>query len=146
MLQGTKPQSLAYAMVDNPVAQAAWLVSGSTTGPTCATPFDDVFSREDLLTAVMIYVMNDAFIPSTWYLRRRGGREGALRAGRHACDRADGVHGLSRPAFAAAAALRRRARLQCHALDRPAAGGHFAAMEVPDLFVEDLRAWGREID
>jgi microsomal epoxide hydrolase len=24
-------------------------------------------------------------------------------------------------------------------------GGHFAAMEQPDLFVDDVRAWGRDV-
>jgi pimeloyl-ACP methyl ester carboxylesterase len=67
-LQATEPQSLAYGMVDNPVGQLAWLVQRFYEWSDKRTrTFDQVFSMDELLTNVMIYVMNDAFQTSTWF-------------------------------------------------------------------------------
>jgi Epoxide hydrolase N terminus len=67
-LQATEPQSLAYATVDNPVAQAEWLIQRFYQWSDKRTrSFDQVFSMDQLLTNVMIYVMNDTFQTSTWF-------------------------------------------------------------------------------
>ncbi|CDG85768.1 epoxide hydrolase family protein [Janthinobacterium agaricidamnosum] len=67
-LQATHPQSLAYGMVDHPVGQAAWLIERFYAWSDKRTrPFEQVFSKDQLLTNVMIYIMNDAFQTSTWF-------------------------------------------------------------------------------
>ncbi|MET0428225.1 MAG: epoxide hydrolase, partial [Microvirga sp.] len=67
-MQATDPQSIAYAMTDDPVAQAAWLIQRFYQWSDKRTrTFDQVFTRDQLLTNVMIYVMNDAFQTSTWF-------------------------------------------------------------------------------
>ncbi len=144
MLQGTRPQSLAYAMADNPVAQAAWLVERfHDWADLSERPFEQVFSRDDLVTNLMIYILNDAFVTSTWYYA------GAM---------AEGVRRMPQgrrievpTAFAAypdrrAPAPPRSWVERGYAVSRWAEqprGGHFAALEVPELFVEDLRQWGQ---
>ena len=143
-LQGTKPQSLAYAMANNPVAQAAWLVERFHDWADLRDrPFEQVFSRDDLLTDVMIYLMNDAFITSTWYYAGAAA-EGVRRM-------PPGFRVTVPTAFAAYPDPRspspprswvERGYAVDRWLDQPR-GGHFAAMEVPDLFVDDLRAWAR---
>ncbi|GAA3100678.1 hypothetical protein GCM10010464_75160 [Pseudonocardia yunnanensis] len=67
-LRATEPKSLAYAMADNPVAQAQWLIQRFYQWSDKRTrSFDHVFSMDQLLTNVMIYVINDAFQTSTWF-------------------------------------------------------------------------------
>jgi pimeloyl-ACP methyl ester carboxylesterase len=146
LLQGTKPQSLAYAMADNPVAQAAWLVERfHDWADLRGRPFESVFSKEQLLTDIMLYVMTDAFTSAAWFYA--GGLAENVRrmpAGRR----------VEVPtAFAAyqdprAPSPPRSWVERGYAVERwteQPHGGHFAAMEVPELFIEDLRAWGRQV-
>jgi pimeloyl-ACP methyl ester carboxylesterase len=145
MLQATKPQSLAYAIADNPVAQLAWIVERFHDWSDLSTrPFEAVFSNDQLLTNAMIYVMNDAFVTSTWYYAAALA-EGVRRM-------PDGRRVEVPTAFAAYPDRRappppRAWAERGYAITRwvePPRGGHFAAMEAPAYFVDDLRAWGRE--
>jgi pimeloyl-ACP methyl ester carboxylesterase len=144
LLQGTKPQSLAYAIADNPVAQLAWIVERfHDWADLDAAPFEALFSNDQLLTNAMIYIMNDAFVTSTWYYAAAL-EEGVRRM-------PEGRRVDVPTAFAAYRDRRSpmppRAWVERgYALTRWSEmprGGHFAAMEVPALFIEDLRAWGR---
>ena len=145
LLQGTKPQSLAYAVTDNPVAQLAWLVERfHDWADLSQRPFEDVFSRDQLLTNAMIYIMNDAFVSATWFYA--GAMVEAVRKmpeGRR----------VDVPTAFAAYPDRRSPKPPRSWVERgynltrwtdQSRGGHFAAMEVPNDFVADLRDWGRE--
>ncbi len=141
-LQGTKPRSLAYAMADNPVAQAAWIVERfHDWSDRREKAFDRVFARDHLLTNVMIYVMNDAFISSTWYY--------AAAMAEGVRQMPDGTRVTVPTAFAAFPDPRSPPPPRSWAergydivrwTEQPR-GGHFAAMEEPGLFVDDLRGW-----
>jgi pimeloyl-ACP methyl ester carboxylesterase len=146
VLQGTRPLSLAYAMADNPVAQAAWLVERfHDWSDLRQRPFGEVFTNDQLITNAMIYLMNDAFTSATYY---------------YAAALTEGVRQMPQgrrvevpTAFTSYPDPRMPAPPlswveRGYALSRwveQPRGGHFAAMEVPDLFVDDLRAWGRGI-
>ena len=146
-LQMTKPQSLAYAMTDNPVAQAAWIVERFHDWADLRTRrFDEVFTKDQLLTCVMIYVMNDAFTTAAWYYN--GATEEGVRR------MPAGTRVTVPTAFAAYTDPRsptpprqwvERGYALTHWTDQPR-GGHFAAMEEPGLFVDDLREWARGLD
>ena len=53
--QGTKPQTLSYGLNDSPVGLAAWIVEKFRTWSDCGGDVEKVFSRDELLTNVMIY-------------------------------------------------------------------------------------------
>lgn len=143
-LQGTKPLSLGYAMADNPAAQLAWLVERfHDWADLRERPFETVFPKDRLLTNALLYLATDAFATATWY---------------YAGAQAEGVRRMPEgrrvdvpTAFAAYPDPRsphppREWVERGYALTRwreMPRGGHFAAMEVPDLFVADLREWGR---
>ena len=144
-LQASKPQSLVYAMADNPVAQAAWIVERFHDWADLRTrPFEAVFPRDRLLTNVLIYVMTGAFPTSVWYYAAAAEASTRLLA--------PGERVEVPTAFASLADPRRSRPLRSvaergYAVSRWTEfprGGHFAAMEVPELYVEDLRGWGRE--
>lgn len=146
-LQATEPQSLAYAMVDNPVAQAAWLIQRfHAWSDTRARPFDQVFSMDQLLTNVMIYVMNDAFQTSTWFYT--GSQE------EHVKQMPKGARVTVPTGFASYAGDARSPAAPRSLVEQGynvrhwaeiAQGGHFAAMEVPAAFVQNIRAWGKTL-
>jgi pimeloyl-ACP methyl ester carboxylesterase len=146
-LQGTKPQSLAYAMQDNPLAQAAWIIERfHDWADLRERPFEAVFTKDQLLTNAMIYVMNDAFATASWFYAGAAG-EGIRKVppGRRVeVPTAIAAYPDPRTPFAPRSWVERGYAVS-RWVDQPR-GGHFAAMEVPEAFVADLRAWGRERD
>jgi pimeloyl-ACP methyl ester carboxylesterase len=142
-LQATEPQSLAYAMNNNPVAQAEWIIQRFYEwSDKRTTPFDKVFTMDQLLTNVMIYVMNDAFQSSTWFYT--GSHEERVK------QMPKGVRVAVPTGYAAytgdgrspnppRSIVEQGYNLQYWA-EIPH-GGHFAAMEVPELYVQDMRDW-----
>lgn len=144
--QETKPQTLSYAMMDSPVGVAAWIVEkfhrwSDTTG-------DDIESRytkDQLLTNVMVYLVTRTFNTATWIYRgRRDENRGLLPPGR----RVEVPVGVA--AFPAEfipwppRSFAEKAYNITRWTDMPR-GGHFAAMEEPELFVDDLRAFARTV-
>ena len=67
----TTPQTLAYAMIDNPVAQAAWIVDKFHAWSDLRGGKDltEVHSLDTLLTNLMFYVATDSFPTATWIYR-----------------------------------------------------------------------------
>jgi microsomal epoxide hydrolase len=67
-IQSSSPQTLAYAEMDSPVGQAAWLLEKFQrwTDPDSGQDPDGLFGLDRLLTAVMIYLVTDAFGGSLW--------------------------------------------------------------------------------
>ena len=145
-VQGTKPQSLAYAMAGNPVGQAAWIIERyHDWADLRERPFEQVFTHDELLTTVMIYLMTGAFTTSVWYYAaalQNGTR--FLQPGQRVEAPVaftffmDPLHPRPPRSFVDKGyAVRRWAEMP--------RGGHFAALEVPELLAGDLRAWGREV-
>ncbi len=146
-LQVSKPQSVAWFGAGNPVGQAAWICERFYDWcDRREKPFEQVFTRDQLLTNLMIYVMTGSFTTGAWYYRALI-EEGALPL-------PDGQRCETPTAFANypgealyAAPPRPYAERVYNIVrwtEQPR-GGHFAAMEEPDLFVEDVRDWAREV-
>ena len=144
-LQATRPQSLAWAMAGNPVGQAAWIVERYHDWSDLRTrPFEAVFSHDQLLTTAMIYLMEDAFATSTWYYAAaREAKTRRLAPGEFVKTPTsftfypDPRHPVPPRSVAA------RGYEVARWTEMPR-GGHFPAIEVPDLWIDDLRAWARE--
>eukprot|EP00878_Enallax_costatus_P000126 GHUV01000166.1.p1 GENE.GHUV01000166.1~~GHUV01000166.1.p1 ORF type:complete len:398 (+),score=108.50 GHUV01000166.1:2289-3482(+) len=54
-IQGTKPQTLAYALHDSPVGLAAWILEKFRTWSDCGQVPDNALSKDELLTNICIY-------------------------------------------------------------------------------------------
>jgi pimeloyl-ACP methyl ester carboxylesterase len=145
MLQRTRPHSLSYAMQDNPVAQAAWIVERlHDWADLRERPFGAVFTMDQLLTEVMIYVTNDAFATAAWfYAGAQAEHANAMPKGRRVeVPTAIAAHPDPRAPFPPRSWVERGYDVvRWTELPR---GGHFVAMEVPELFVADVRAWARD--
>jgi len=147
MQQATKPQTLAMALMDSPMGTAAWILE-KFHGWSDLRDGDllSVYTRDQLLTNVMIYLVNDAIATSVWYYAAffmEGGP--ALPEGTR-CETPTGFAN-----FPGETVYSPPPRSWCDRaynithwsdMDR---GGHFAAMEVPDLFVQDIRQWARSL-
>jgi microsomal epoxide hydrolase len=145
-LQVSKPQSVAWLGAGNPVGQAAWILERFHDWSDLRTkPLLEVYSMDQLLTNIMIYVMTGSFTTGAWYYRgliEEGGL-GALEGAR--CETPTAFANFPGEALYQAPPRSWAARAYniTRWSDLPR-GGHFAAMEEPDLFVGDVRAWARE--
>jgi pimeloyl-ACP methyl ester carboxylesterase len=138
LLQSTRPQTLAYSLTDSPVGQLAWIVEKfkEWTHPAAVLP-EDAVERDQLLTNVSIY----------WFTRSGASAAGFLYESAHSEEGwvppSDVPQGMA--VFNADPILRRvmdpqRTMAHWSEFDE---GGHFPAMEVPDLLVEDVREFFR---
>lgn len=141
--QSTRPQTLAYALTDSPTGQCAWIIEKFFAWSDCEPYASGTWSADQLLDAVMLY----------WLPRCAGSAarlywesfRSAIGGGRDPVPLPTGVSlfpkELSQP-------LRQWVEQRYPDLvywSRPARGGHFAAMEQPELFVQELRAWLRAL-
>jgi pimeloyl-ACP methyl ester carboxylesterase len=138
VLQSTRPQTLAYALTDSPAGQLAWIVERfkDWSDPAAELP-EDAVDRDRILTNVTIYWLTATAGPSAQLYY-----EGAAAWGKTA--EPSGVPtGVA--VFPMDISIRRLAERE-HTIthwteyDR---GGHFAAMEAPDLLIDDIRTFFR---
>ncbi len=143
-IQGTKPQTLAYGLNDSPAGLAAWIIEKFRTWSDCKGDVESRFSKDQLLTNVMVYWVTQTINSSTrlyyearhhpWRLKPGTKIEAPTAVAvfpgelvlppRHWAERVYNVQRWT-------------------AMPR---GGHFAAMEEPKLLADDIRAYFREIN
>jgi pimeloyl-ACP methyl ester carboxylesterase len=134
--QSTRPQTLGYSLVDSPVGQLAWIVEKFWSWMDCDGHPENVVHRDELLDNVMLYWVTGSAASSAklyWESFEGFGGDGRVEVPtgvaafpkeivpplRHWCE---GVYNIT------------------HWSQMPR-GGHFAAFEQPELFVDDLRAF-----
>jgi microsomal epoxide hydrolase len=146
MLQATRPQTLAYGLTDSPVGQLGWIVEKFKEWTDSDKTPEDAVSRDRLLTNAALY----------WFTK-----SGASSAHFY-CDNAEFMPTAPVPPappppvtvpFAVAIFPRDPAQPIRRFADRMLTnivqwneyerGGHFPALETPDLFVDDLRSFHR---
>ena len=139
-IQSTRPQTLAAALVDSPVGQLAWIIDKfrEWTHPHSALP-DTVIDRDWLLTNVMLY-----------WLTGTAGSAGYVGYAQDAEWGEKENSGVPTGAimFAHDVGVRRYAERDntvTHWVDVTDRGGHFAALEEPELLVDDVRTFFRDL-
>ena len=142
-IQGTRPQTLAYGLNDSPVGLAAWIVEKYRVWSDCGGDVERRFSKDELLTTIMLYWVTGSIGSSFWpyYARRHQGwpipadtRIEVPTA--YASFPRDILH----PPRAMA---ERTFNIQRWTMFEQ--GGHFAALEEPEALAEDVRAFFRPL-
>jgi pimeloyl-ACP methyl ester carboxylesterase len=138
-VQAHRPQTLAYALTDSPVGQLAWIVERFKEWAHDAEVPEDAVDRDQLLTNVMLYWLTGTANSSArmYYENMHAGFS----------PQQSGTTPTGVAVFAEDYAIRRYGEqsnniVHWTELDR---GGHFAAMEAPDLLVSDVRRFFRLI-
>lgn len=142
-IQSTRPQTLAYGLTDSPVGQLAWIAEKFKEWTDSRNSPRDAVDRDQLLTNVMLY----------WLTGTAGSSARIYYERAHA----DYWGKPPEPSTAPTAladfpqdnfiplrhiAARTNTMVQWTEYDR---GGHFAAMEQPDLLVADIRTFFRKV-
>jgi microsomal epoxide hydrolase len=143
-IQATRPQTLAYGLTDSPVGQLAWIAEKFKEWTDSTDRPEDAVSRDQMLTNVSLYWLTATAGSSAqlYYESEHLDADfGRTWAGPWPLAMPVGVavfpNDASRP-------IRRWAEMILPTLTRWAEferGGHFAAMEQPKLFVDDVRAF-----
>ena len=142
-IQGTKPQSVGYGLTDSPAGLAGWIIEKFHAWTDNEGDVEAAIDRDDLLTNLSIY----------WFTRTASSSARlyyeAMKSDLFGLQ--PGIVEVPTGGAVFPAEIVRPSRRFAEAtfnvvhwteLDR---GGHFAAMEAPDLLVDDIRAFAREL-
>ena len=145
--QATKPQTLSYAMMDSPVGVAAWIIEKfNSWSDTVGDDIESVHSKDSLLTNIMIYLITKTFNTASWIYYGRteeGGRVLSPEGKRVEVPTAAALFPAELLSWPPRSYAERIYNIkQWTKMPR---GGHFAALEQPDLLIEDIRTFARSI-
>lgn len=146
-VQMMKPLSLGWLGAGNPLGQAAWILERFHDWADLShADLETVFGLDHLVTNVMLYVMTGSFASSLWFYHGLI-REGGINvAPGQRCEVPTGF-----AAFPGDALMppppRSRVDLCFNLVHwaEPACGGHFAAMEAPQVFAADVIDWAAQV-
>ena len=138
-IQTTRPQTLAYALTDSPVGQLAWIAEKfkEWTDPTAELP-EDAVDRDQLLTNISIY----------WFTRSGASAAHVMYESMRAQEWGEEGSAPTGWAVFGANSIARRLMDPEHKITHWSEferGGHFPAMEVPDLLTGDIRTFFRRL-
>ena len=145
MQQATKPQTLAMALMDSPMGTAAWILEKfHGWSDLRERGLLEVYTRDQLLTNVMIYLVNDEIATSVWYYNALFQEGGASLPEGERCETPTAFASYPGEEYILAPpqSWAKRAYNITRWTQLPR-GGHFAAMEVPEIYVADVRDWAR---
>jgi microsomal epoxide hydrolase len=145
--QQHKPQTVAFALSDNPVGAAAWMVEKFKAWSDSGNNLDQTFSKDQMLTNVMLYLVTETTGTGAWFYRGSlDDRSAAAPAARGKVSVPAGFASFPkempplnppRSVLAQAFNLVRYTKMP--------RGGHFACLEQPALFVNDVRSFYRQL-
>jgi epoxide hydrolase len=141
-VQGTRPQTIGQALTDSPAGLLAWIVEKfqEWTDPAAALP-EDAVDRERILTDVSIYWFTStaASAAQTYYERFN---DPAMWQPKERGTVPTGVAVFTSDVSVRPFADKLHNVVRWSEFDR---GGHFAALEAPDLLVADVREFFRAL-
>jgi len=145
--QATKPQTLSYGMMDSPVGVAAWIIEKFYFWSDLKNnDIESVYSKDTLLANIMVYIVTKTFNTASWiYYGRReeGGRFLPKDFHRIEIPTAVAIFPAEMLAWPPRSYAERMYNIK--RWTNMSKGGHFAALEQPDLLVDDIRAFARTL-
>ncbi|MEK8131584.1 epoxide hydrolase family protein [Paenibacillus filicis] len=139
-IQSTKPQTLAYGLSDSPVGLAAWILEKLRAWSDCKGDLNQTYSKDELLTHIMIYWVTNTIGSSTRMYYENSHSLPPL-------GRIEVPTGMA--IFPADIVLPPKSwaerNLNVTRWTTMPSGGHFTAMEEPELLADDIRAFYRPL-
>lgn len=134
--QSTRPQTLGYGLADSPVAQAAWIYEKYRDWSHHAGDVESVFTKDEMLDTIMLYWLSNCSTSSARYYW-----ENKLDSTAWEIEIPVGVSWFGGDNSYAPREWCERYYKDIVYWRETEKGGHFAAWEVPNLFVREVRRW-----
>ena len=142
-IQGTKPQTLGYGLNDSPAGLCAWIVEKYRTWSDCHGDVESRFTKDELLTTVTIYWVTQSINSSARLYYETLHKPWEFAQG----ERINVPVGVAIFPAENSRPPREWAERSYNVTQWTVmpSGGHFAALEEPELLVEDMRNHFRSI-
>ena len=142
-IQGTRPQTLAFALTDSPVGLAAWLVEKFRAWTDCGGNPESAVSRDEMLANITLYWATGAIGSSFWpyYARMHGPwpiPEGAIAV-------PTGYAAFPKEILRPPRSVAERVFTNIQRWTVMEKGGHFAALEQPAALAREIRGFFRPL-
>ncbi len=141
-VHSTKPQTLGAALNDSPIGLLAWILEKFQSWSDCDGDLERVYTKDDLLTNVMIYWVTQTITSSMRFYYEKAHRSGSggstyVPVPTAFASFANDIDPAPRKFAARFFNIQRWTEIP--------QGGHFAALEVPELLATDLRDFSRNL-
>ena len=137
LLQSTRPQTVGYALTDSPAGLAAWIYEKFHAWTDNDGDPADALSVDEMLDNITLYWLTETAACSARIYFEHAGAEATPNAG--IVELPVGVSNFPREIFPAPRSWAERVYPNLIHWGELERGGHFAAFEEPDLFVDELR-------
>jgi microsomal epoxide hydrolase len=139
-IQATRPQTLAYGLNDSPAGLAGWIVEKFRSWTDCDGEIERAFTKDELLTNITVYWVTGTINSSTRFYRESTGPGRTVTPPR--CFVPTGYADFPGEHYRMPLAWAKDTLnlVDVNAMPR---GGHFAALQVPDVFVAEVRRFFR---
>ena len=137
--QSTRPQTLGYGLADSPVGQSAWILEKFYQWTDCKGHPENVLTRDEIIDNIMFYWLTNSGASSARLYWESFGT--AFSGADNTVKLPTGISSYPKEIIRTPRswAEQRYTNIQYwNDLDR---GGHFAAFEQPELFVQEMRNW-----
>ena len=135
-LQTTRPETIGFSLADSPVGQASWIYEKLASWSDSDGTAESVFSYDQILDNIMLYwVTNSGASSARMYAEHPGLNFGAVHL-----DLPVAVSVFPGEIYTPPKAWAERAYSNLIYWNKAEKGGHFAAFEQPEIFVNEVRA------
>jgi pimeloyl-ACP methyl ester carboxylesterase len=143
-IQGTKPQTLAFALNDSPAGLAAWIVEKFRTWSDCGDNVETAFTRDRLLANISFYWFTGAIGSSFWPYYAVRHRPWPIPDG-ETIDVPTGYAQFPAEILRPPRTLAQRTYTDIRRWTVMPRGGHFAALEQPEALANEVREFFRPL-
>tara|TARA_B100001029_G_scaffold172940_1_gene171224 strand:+ start:6925 stop:8055 length:1131 start_codon:yes stop_codon:yes gene_type:complete len=138
--QSTRPQTLGYGLTDSPIGQAAWIIEKFYQWTDCDGHPENVISRDELLTNIMMYWLTETAASSAkLYWESFGEFNGSE------VTTPTGVSIYPKEIFRASERWLKKRYTNLKYYNVLQEGGHFAAFEKPEIYINEIRTFFRDV-
>jgi microsomal epoxide hydrolase len=143
-IQGTKPQTLAFALTDSPAGLAAWIIEKFRSWTDCDGTPDNAVSRDEMLANISLYWFTRAIGSSFWPYYARLHSPWPIRPGERIAV-PTGYAEFPKEILTPPRSIAERSFANIRRWTTMERGGHFAALEQPDALAGEIIAFFAEL-
>lgn len=138
--QGTRPQTIGYSLLDSPSGQAAWIIEKYYEWTDCDGHPENVLTKDELLDNVMLYWLTETAASSARLYWESFGS-----SAQDEVSIPSGVSIYPKEVIRPSERWVRKRFTDLRYYNRLEKGGHFAAFEQPEIFIEEIRTFFRMV-